>query len=119
MKLELKQHFHIESARYLPNLPKTHPCSKMHGHSFKISLSIIDKCNAKLGWVIDYNDITKIVSPILNEIDHKVLNEVKGLENPTTEILCVWLFNRIKSALPQISRITIAETNQSECSYPA
>lgn len=118
MKLELKSHFQIESARFLPKLPKTHPCANMHGHSFKIILTLVGNVNPAIGWVIDYNDINAAVKPILSEIDHKVLNEVPGLENPTSELLAVWLYERIQKVLPELCQVTVAETPATECSYP-
>lgn len=117
MKIELRQHFHIESARFLPLLPKTHPCSQMHGHSFKITLRLQGETNA-LGWLIDYADIQKAMKPILDQIDHKVLNEVPGLQNPTTENLCVWIYDQGKKVLPGLVQVLISETRDSECAYP-
>ncbi|GIL18343.1 MAG: 6-carboxy-5,6,7,8-tetrahydropterin synthase [Oligoflexia bacterium] len=117
MKIELKQKFFIESARFLPLLPKSHPCAHMHGHSFQITFRLQGETN-ELGWLIDYNDIQKSLKPLLSQIDHKVLNEVPGLENPTTENLCVWLFDRSKKIIPQIVQVSIAETRDSECIYP-
>ncbi|RYZ81679.1 MAG: 6-carboxytetrahydropterin synthase [Proteobacteria bacterium] len=119
MKFELKQHFQIESARFLPNLPETHPCSRMHGHSFKIILTLVGEADPRLGWVIDYNDIAKRVRPLLDMLDHRVLSEVGGLENPTSELLSKWLYDRILAVLPEITRVTVAETPSTECSYPA
>jgi 6-pyruvoyltetrahydropterin/6-carboxytetrahydropterin synthase len=119
MKFELKQHFQIESARFLPHLEKTHPCSRMHGHSFKIVLTLVDEADAKLGWVIDYNEIQAKMKPILDRIDHRVLNEVPGLENPTSELLTKWVFDQARAVLPALTRVTIAETPATECSYPA
>lgn len=119
MKLELRQHFQIESARFLPNLPASHPCSRMHGHSFKIILSFVGNIKQPEGWVIDYHEVTKKIEPILKQLDHKVLNEVPGLENPTSEMLAVWLYNEIKKQMPELTRITVAETPLTECSYPA
>lgn len=118
MKLELRQHFQVESARFLPHLDSSHPCSRMHGHSFKITLTLVGINDPKLGWVIDYNDITKIMSPILKEIDHRNLNEVKGLENPTSENLCIWIYEKALQHLPQLTRVTVSETASTECSYP-
>ncbi len=118
MKLELKSHFQIESARFLPLLPKTHPCAHMHGHSFKIILTLVGDIDPKIGWVIDYNDIDAAVKPILNLIDHKILNEVPGLENPTSEFLAIWFYEKAKPLLPQLTKVTIAETPSTECSYP-
>lgn len=119
MKFELKQHFQIESARFLPHLPKEHPCSRMHGHSFKIILTLVGDVDPKIGWVIDYNDIQAAMKPFLEKIDHRVLNEVEGLENPTSELLAVWIYERARKVLPQLTRVTIAETPLTECSYPA
>jgi 6-pyruvoyltetrahydropterin/6-carboxytetrahydropterin synthase len=118
MKFELKQHFQIESARFLPHLPASHPCSRMHGHSFKIVLTLVGEADAKIGWVIDYNDIQAHMKPLLEKIDHRVLNEVSGLENPTSEYLCKWIFDNAKKALPMLVRVSVAETPNTECSYP-
>lgn len=118
MKFELKQHFQVESARFLPNLPPSHPCSQMHGHSFKIILTLVGSVDPKIGWVKDYHEINTVLEPLLKLIDHKVLNQVPGLENPTSELLCVWLYNKIKSEIPELTRVTVAETPSTECSYP-
>ena len=118
MKFELKQHFQIESARFLPHLPASHPCSRMHGHSFKIVLTLVGDLDPKIGWVIDYNDIQALMKPLLDKIDHHVLNEVEGLENPTSELLAKWVYAHAKKSLPQLVRVSIAETPSTECSYP-
>src|SRR5690242_7419210 len=94
MKIELKQQFQIESARFLPKLPVSHPCHHMHGHSFKITLSLVGDMDPQLGWLMDYNDIVTAMKPILSQLDHQVLNQVPGLENPTTENLCLWLYEK-------------------------
>jgi 6-pyruvoyltetrahydropterin/6-carboxytetrahydropterin synthase len=119
MKFELKQHFQIESARFLPKLEKSHPCSRMHGHSFKIILSLVGGLDPVVGWVIDYNEIQERMKPILDQIDHRVLNEVPGLENPTSEHLAKWLYDKTRAVLPTLTRVTVAETPATECSYPA
>ncbi|QDK45659.1 6-carboxytetrahydropterin synthase QueD [Bdellovibrio sp. ZAP7] len=119
MKFELKQHFQIESARFLPHLPASHPCSRMHGHSFKIVLTLVGPLDEKIGWVIDYNDIQAAMKPILEQIDHHVLNEVAGLENPTSELLAKWIFDHAKKVLPILTRVSVAETPLTECAYPA
>ena len=119
MKFELKQHFQIESARFLPHLPESHPCSRMHGHSFKIILTLVGDLDAKLGWMIDYNEIQAKMKPLLEQLDHRVLNEVAGLENPTSELLAVWIYERALKALPTLKKVTVLETPFTECSYPA
>lgn len=116
MTFTLKQHFQLESARYLPKLPKTHPCSQIHGHSFKIILSVEGPLT-EVGWVIDYNDISKVVDPILKKLDHRLLNDVPGLENPTSELIAQYLYRNIKLVLPGLTSITVAETPQTEVVY--
>lgn len=119
MKFELKQHFQIESARFLPQLPKSHPCARLHGHSFKIILTLTGDLDPNLGWVIDYNEIQAKMKPLLEQIDHRVLNEVEGLQNPTSELLAKWIFDRAQPALPMLVKVMVAETPSTECTYPA
>lgn len=118
MKFELKQHFQIESARFLPNLEKSHPCARMHGHSFKVVLTLIGDLDPKIGWVIDYNEIQTRMKPILGLLDHAVLNEVPGLENPTSEWIAHWIYEKSRASLPMIVKVSVAETPATECSYP-
>ena len=118
MKYELKQHFQIESARFLPHLDKNHPCSRMHGHSFKIILTLVGDLDPQIGWVIDYNEIQTLMKPLLEQLDHRVLNEVPGLENPTSELVAKWIYDRAHKTLPLLRTVTVAETPLTECSYP-
>jgi len=118
MKIELKQHFQIESARFLPHLPSDHPCRRVHGHSFKITLTLQGEIDPKLGWLIDYNEIAEKMKPIILDLDHQVLNEVRGLENPTSEHLAMWIFERAHKSLPLLTRVSVAETSSTECSFP-
>ncbi len=118
MPFQIRQHFQIESARFLPNLPKEHPCRQMHGHSFKIIIELsTDALDSNIGWVQDYHEIHLIMQPILKQLDHKVLNEVNGLENPTSELLAKWLYYKIKKAIPTLSKVSVLETSLTECSY--
>lgn len=119
MKFELRQHFQIESARWLPHLPEGHPCARMHGHSFKIIVTMVGDRDPHVGWVIDYHEVTKRMEPLLAKLDHRVLNEVPGLENPTSENLAYWLYEVARGVIPQLTRVTVAETPSTECSYPA
>ncbi|OYZ11011.1 MAG: 6-carboxytetrahydropterin synthase QueD [Bdellovibrio sp. 28-41-41] len=116
--VEIKKSFAIESARFLPNLPASHPCAHTHGHSFKITLRLRGPINAKIGWLVDYNDIAKTAAPLIKKIDHKLLNDVPGLKNPTTENITVWLFEKLKPVMPELVQVIIQETSDTECSYP-
>lgn len=118
MKYELKQQFYIESARFLPNLPKNHPCSNVHGHSFKIILKLVGDLDPKIGWVLDYHKISELMSPLLKILDHRMLNEIEGLENPTSELLAKWIFDRALASIPVLKTVTVQETENTECTYP-
>lgn len=117
MGFELKQHFQIESARFLPRLDKNHPCARMHGHSFKVILGLRGSLNPKLGWLRDYHEISQIAGQILAPLDHRVLNEVPGLENPTSENISVWLYEQLKPMLPELFEVTVQETSSTECTF--
>ncbi len=118
MKFELKTQFRIESARFLPNLPDGHPCKRLHGHGFEIILRLIGPLDPEIGWVRDYHEIEKTARPVLNQIDHRVLNEVPGLENPTSELLCQWLFEKLKPSISELVQVSVRETPGTECSFP-
>ncbi len=119
MQWLLKQHFQIESARFLPHLPPSHPCSRLHGHSFKIVLTLRGGLDPHIGWVIDYNDIQRLMQPLLSQIDHQELNKVPGLENPTSELIAKWIYDQLLPQLPQLVQVSVMETSLTECHYPA
>jgi 6-pyruvoyltetrahydropterin/6-carboxytetrahydropterin synthase len=118
MKFELKQQFQIEAARFLPRLPTNHPCSRMHGHSFVILLTLQGNLDPEVGWVRDYHEISQTMSPLLKMMDHKVLNEVPGLENPTSENLCRFIYEHMKPQITELKSVTVKETSLTECTYP-
>ena len=109
--------FDIESARSLPNLPQTHPCHKIHGHSFKIIISVEGEVDEQSGFVKDFQEIENAFQPIKTVLDHTYLNEVKGLSNPSSENICVWIWDKLKSSLPNIYKIEIKETDSTGCIY--
>jgi 6-pyruvoyltetrahydropterin/6-carboxytetrahydropterin synthase len=117
MKLELRKTFQFEAAHLLPNLPETHKCRRLHGHSFNAEIVVAGECDPKLGWVMDYAEITRLFKPIWEQLDHRYLNEIPGLENPTSEILAVWIWERLKPVLPQLTEVVVAETCTARCVY--
>jgi len=118
MQVELSKSFRFEAAHRLPMLPPEHKCHRMHGHSFQIEITVTGPIDPKLGWLIDFDEITSLIEPIvMGELDHRVLNEVQGLENATSENLSVWVWNRVKPLLPQLSAITVHETCTARCTY--
>ena len=117
MRVRLVKEYRFEAAHRLPAVPPGHKCERLHGHSFKIELSIEGPVDPKTGWFIDYGVLDEAWQPIFDRIDHNYLNEVEGLENPTSEVLAKWLWDRLKSPLPQLVRITVFETCDARCEY--
>ena len=109
--------FHIESARSLPNLPDKHPCSQVHGHSFEIILKVYGELNEKTGFIIDFQEIEDSFNPIRNLLDHAYLNDIKGLENPTSENMCKYIWEEIKPKISGLVEIEIKETYSTGCIY--
>ena len=115
--MELRKTFQIEAAHRLPNVPTGHKCARLHGHSWRIEVAIEGPVGNDTGWVMDYADLKAVFQPIHDQIDHNYLNEIPGLENPTSERLAVWLWNELKPRLPLLSELVIAETCTSRCVY--
>jgi 6-pyruvoyltetrahydropterin/6-carboxytetrahydropterin synthase len=115
--MEIFNVFHLESARRLPHLPEEHPCSRVHGHSFRLEVHVSGPLDEKLGWVLDFADVEKAWAPIHTALDHRYLNDVPGLDNPTSEILAMWIWDKLKPALPGLSKIIVQETANSGCTY--
>ena len=114
----LSQQFTLHASRRLPNLPSTHPCSQLHGHSFKITFIFKGFLKKNLEWFEDYYDIEKGLLPLLKRLDHRFLNEVEGLQNPTTENLCYWLYQKAQQVFPSLHQVSVAETENTLCIYP-
>ncbi|HEU4653444.1 MAG TPA: 6-carboxytetrahydropterin synthase QueD, partial [Steroidobacteraceae bacterium] len=92
--------FTIEAAHRLPNVPAGHKCSRLHGHSFRIELRLSGSVDSKSGWVMDFADVRAAFQPIYDRLDHHYLNEISGLENPTSENLARWIWRETKQVLP-------------------
>lgn len=117
MAIELEKDFDFEAAHYLPNVPEGHKCRRMHGHSFHGKVVVRGEIDPRTGWLIDFADLKRAVEPVVTRLDHYLLNEIPGLENPTSENVAVWIWNALAPALPQLHRVTIEETCTSRCHY--
>lgn len=109
--------FQIEAAHRLPAVPASHKCSRLHGHSFRIEVHVDGEPGPDSGWVMDFSDIKTAFEPIFEQLDHRYLNEVPGLENPTSERLAIWIWNALKPSLPALSKLVVHETCTSGCVY--
>ncbi len=115
--MEIYKEFSIESAHRLPNLPADHKCSRLHGHSFHIRICVEGEVNPETGWIIDFAEIKAAYKPVFDQLDHHYLNDIEGLENPTSENLAKWIWDRMKPDLPLLSKVIIKETCTSGCVY--
>ena len=109
--------FQIEAAHRLPNVPRGHKCARLHGHSFQIEVHISGPVGQESGWVMDFADLRIAFQPLFDQLDHNYLNDIEGLENPTSENLAKWIWARLKPDLTQLSKIVVKETCNAGCIY--
>jgi 6-pyruvoyltetrahydropterin/6-carboxytetrahydropterin synthase len=115
--LEIFKAFTLESAHRLPNVPQGHKCARVHGHSFRVEIHVQGPVDEHLGWVMDFADVKSAFEPLFLQLDHHYLNDVPGLENPTSENLARWIWRELQPRLPQLSRVVVHETCTSGCSF--
>ncbi len=109
--------FTFDSAHFLPNVPVTHKCRELHGHTYLLRVYIEGIPDKETGWILDFTDVKKEVENVLAQIDHTCLNKVPGLENPTCERLAIWIWDRLKTELPLLARLELNETPTSGAIY--
>lgn len=115
--MEIFKEFTIEAAHRLPNVPEGHKCSRLHGHSFKIEIYVTGEIGETSGWVMDFAEIKRAFQPLYDKLDHHYLNEIEGLDNPTSENLARWIWLKLIADLPQLSKVLVRETCTSGCVY--
>jgi len=115
--VSISRSFRLEAARFLPRLPASHPCSRLHGHSFVVEVALAGPIDPMLGWLVDYDEIAAAWAPIAAALDHRLLNEVDGLANPTSELLAHWIFTRLAPGLPALTAVTVMETPETRATY--
>lgn len=115
--MEIFKQFRFEAAHRLPNVPPEHKCARLHGHSFVVEIHVRGPVGDRSGWVIDFADITAAWQPLHAVLDHYYLNEVPGLDNPTSENLARWIWRAIRPSLPLLSQVVVRETCTSGCIY--
>ena len=115
--MEIFQEFTFEAAHRLPNVPASHKCARLHGHSFRVEVRVRGPVDERLGWVVDFDDMSRAVKPVIDRLDHYYLNEIPGLENPTSENLARWIWQEVEPSLRGLYRITVRETCTTGCVY--
>lgn len=115
--MEIYREFKFDAAHRLSCLPRDHRCGNLHGHTFAVLVHMEGPVGVDTGWVRDYGEVKSICAPVINMLDHRYLNDIPGLENPTSERIAIWLWERIKPKLPELIMIEIKETTSTGCRY--
>jgi 6-pyruvoyltetrahydropterin/6-carboxytetrahydropterin synthase len=115
--MEIFREFTFESAHRLPHVPAGHKCGRLHGHSYRVEVHVSGPVVPEDGWVMDFGDIKKAFEPLQEALDHRYLNELDGLDNPTSEVLARWIWRRLRPSLPKLHLIQVRETCTSGCIY--
>ena len=108
--MEIYKEFAFDSAHFLPYVPDGHKCKNMHGHTYRLRVCIEGPPDPHLGWIMDFKELKDIVGNTIEQLDHKLINDIRGLENPTAENITIWIWQQIKPLLPFLSRIELYET---------
>jgi 6-pyruvoyltetrahydropterin/6-carboxytetrahydropterin synthase len=116
-EVEIWKEFGFESAHRLPRVPEGHKCGRLHGHSFQVRVALKGEPGSDTGWVMDFADLKLAWKPLHEILDHRYLNEIPGLDNPTSEVLAVWIWNKLHPTLPLLSAVTVRETCTAGCTY--
>ncbi len=116
-RVSLVREFRFEAAHRLPAAPAGHKCQRLHGHSFQVELLCEGEVDQRTGWLMDFADIKRAFTPLHEQLDHRYLNELPGLENPTAENIARWIWTRLKPQLPLLTQVTIAETCSARCVF--
>jgi 6-pyruvoyltetrahydropterin/6-carboxytetrahydropterin synthase len=108
--MEIYKEFSFDSAHFLPNVADGHKCKNMHGHTYRLRVFIEGAPHPHYGWIMDFKDLKDCLGKVIDQLDHQLINDIKGLENPTAENITIWIWKQIKPMLPLLSRIELYET---------
>ncbi len=117
MQAELVKTFRFEAAHSLSGVPQGHKCRRLHGHSYRIDVHVAGKVDPQTGMVMDFGDIKRVVGAVLDELDHRNLDDIPGLENSTSENLAAWIWRRVAADIPDLSAVAVWESPTSHCIY--
>ncbi len=115
--MRITKMFSFDAAHWLPQVPTSHKCRRLHGHTYQVVLGLEGEMDPIMGWVADYGVISQAFKELDGILDHHCLNEIEGLENPTAENLAIWIFAKLKTALPSLADITVRETPSTSAFY--
>lgn len=114
---EIVRTFHFEAAHYMPNVPEGHMYRRLHGHSFTVEIALAGPTSEEHGWVVDFADLDKAYELVIGELDHRLLNEIEGLEMPTMESIAQWIASRLKPDMPALSRVSVTRPGRGQYAH--
>lgn len=115
--MEVFREFTFDAAHRLQGLPEGHKCANMHGHTYRLTVAVEGPLEPSIGWVVDFAAINGATNEVIAQLDHRVLNDLPGLEQPTTELIAVWIWNQLIDRLPGLARVTLYENARSGVTY--
>lgn len=117
MRISLTKTIRFEAAHWLPCFPEGHKCRRLHGHSFVVDVVVEGEVDPAKGYLMDFGEIKAATAPVELALDHYCLNDIEGLENPTAEMLAMWIYNRLKPTLPLLAMVRVRETCTTVAEY--
>jgi 6-pyruvoyltetrahydropterin/6-carboxytetrahydropterin synthase len=105
--------FSFDAAHFLPHVPEQHKCRRLHGHTYHLRVFVRGKVVDPEGWIMDFGDLRAVLQPLLAQLDHHLLNDIPGLENPTSEVLIQWIGQKLLVAVPEVWKLELKETPES------
>ena len=114
-QVELTREYRFEAAHRLPRVPEGHRCRRVHGHSYQVTVVVEGPVDPHTGWVVDFADVEAAWRGVHDALDHRCLNDVPGLENPTSERLAEWCWRALAPALPLLAAIEVRESGRFGC----
>ena len=109
-KMLVEKEVRFESAHLLPYYDG--PCKNLHGHSYRLVIQVQGEVDPRSGIIIDFYELHRAVkAEVLDQLDHKYLNDF--MENPTAEHIALFIWRRLKPALPGLVELRLYETTDS------
>jgi 6-pyruvoyltetrahydropterin/6-carboxytetrahydropterin synthase len=116
--MRIYKEFFFEAAHFLPSAPPGHPNARVHGHSFRVRVTVDGEPDEDTGIVVHFDDLETAVADARDALDHRMLNDVEGLAYPTLERIAMWLWDRLHNRLPGLAEIVVARDSCHEgCVY--
>lgn len=115
--MEIFREFTFDAAHSLGHLPEGHKCARVHGHTYRLAVHVTGEIDPVIGWVLDFAELKARVGRVLERLDHHLLNDVAGLEQPTAERIAIWIWDALKPDLPGLSKVVLWENANSGCVY--